>query len=67
MVARVTKNVKYNEGKPRGIEHPTLFLDISLYEVSFPNIQMEELTVNVISENMLSQIDLEVHQYEVLK
>ena len=37
MMSIFTKRVKYNEGNPRGIEHPTLFLDRSLYEVSFPN------------------------------
>ena len=59
-MARVTKRVKDNEGNPRGIEHPTFFADHSLYEVSFPG-QTEDLTANVIAENMLSQVDSEVH------
>ena len=32
MMAIFTKSVKYNEGKPRGIEHPSLFAYNSLYE-----------------------------------
>ena len=66
-MARVTKNVKYNEGKPRGIEHPKLFADHSLYEVSFPNGQTEDLTEKVITDNMLFQVDSEEHHYSLLK
>ena len=61
MISRVTKRVKYNKGKPRGIEHPIFFADQSLYEVSFPSGQIEYLKVNVIAENMLSHVDLERH------
>ena len=67
MISRVTKRVKDNKGKPRGIEHRTLFADHSLYEVSFPNYLREELTANFIAENMLSQVDSEGHHYQVLK
>ena len=66
IMARVTKRVKYNRGNPRGIEHPTLFADHLLYEVSFPNVWTEELTANTIAENMLYQVDLEGHHYQVL-
>ena len=55
------KRVKYNENNPRGIEHPTFFVDHSLYEVLFPNGRTENLIANVISENMLSQVDSEGH------
>ena len=47
-MTRVTKCVKDNQGNPRAIEHPTLFVDHSLYEVTFPN---------VIADSMLSQVD----------
>ena len=39
MMAGVTKRVKDKEGNPREIEHPALFEDHSLYEVSFTNGQ----------------------------
>ena len=58
-MTRVTTRVKDNVDNPRGIEHPTLFVDHLLYEVSFPNGRTEELTANVIAENMLSQADSE--------
>ena len=66
-MARVTKCVKGNEGNPRVIEHPALFSDHSLYEFLFSNGQTEELTLNVISENILSQVYSEVHRYQLLK
>ena len=66
-MARITKSVKENEENPRGVEHPTLFADHSLYEVSFTNVQTEDLTANMISENMISQVDSEGHHYQVLK
>ena len=67
MMARVTKRVEDNEVNPRGIEHPTLFADHSLYEVSFPHVRTEELTVKVIYENMLFQVYFEGHHYQVPK
>ena len=67
IIARVTKHVKYNTSNPIGIEHPKLFADHSLYEILFPNGQTEELTANMISENMLSWVDSEWHHYQVLK
>ena len=56
MIVRVTKRVKDTEVNPRGIEHPILFADHSLYEVSFTNVLREELTENVIDENMLYRV-----------
>ena len=41
MMTISTRSVKDNEGNHRGIEHPTLFSDRSLYEVSFPNGRTE--------------------------
>ena len=67
MMARFTKNMKYNESKTRGIEHPTLFSYHSLYQVSFPNDQTEYLTENVIDDNMLYQVYSEGHNYQVIK
>ena len=39
----------------------------SLYEVSFTDGQTEELTSNVITENMISHVDSEGHHYQVIK
>ena len=67
MMGRVTKCVTDREGNPRGIQKTTLFADNSLYEVSFTNGRTEELTANVISEIMLTQVDSEGHHYQVIK
>ena len=67
IMTRVTNRVKVNDGKSRGIEHPTFFAYHSLFEVSFTNGWMEELPVNVISENMLYKVDSEGNNYQVLK
>ena len=66
-MAIFTKRVKENEGNPRGIEHNTLFTDQSLNEVSFINGRTEDLTANMIAENMLSQVDSEGNHYQELK
>ena len=58
MMSKYTKHVKDIDGNPRGIEHPALFADHSLYEVSFTNGWTEDLIVNVITENMLYKLDL---------
>ena len=67
MMDRFTKRVKDNEGNPIGIEQPALFADHYLYEVSFMNDRAEELTANAIAENMIFQVDSQVHHYQVLK
>ena len=67
IISRVTKHLKENQGNPRGIEHPVLFEDHSFYFVSFPNVKMEELTANLIADNMLSEVYSEKHHYQVLK
>ena len=66
MIAKFTNFVKDNKGNPRGVENPVLFAYHSLYEVSFPNVRTEELTENMIYENMLSQVYSEGHHYQVL-
>ena len=66
-MVRVTSRVKDNKGNPRGIEQTYFLADHSFYLVSFTNGRTEDLTENVISENMLSRVDSEGHHYEVLK
>ena len=60
-MTRVTKSLKNNKGDPRRIEHPTLFADHLLYDVSFLNGQTEDMKVNVIADNMLSQMNSKGH------
>ena len=44
-----------------------MFAYHSLYEVSFPNGQTEELTSTMIAVNMQSQVDSDGHQCQVMK
>ena len=67
IMTRVTNRVKENKDNPIGSKHSTLCSDNSLYEVSFKNDRTKRLIENVISENMLSQVYLEEHNYQVLK
>ena len=66
-MTRITKRVKDNEGNLRGIQQLKISPDHLLYKVSLPNGQTEELTENMITRNMLSQVDSEGHNYQVLK
>ena len=61
MITRVTNRMRDNVGNPRDFEHPTLFADHLLYDVSFLNGQTEDMKVNVIADNMLSQMNSEGH------
>ena len=61
-MARVINSVKDNEGNPRGNEHTAFDADHSFYHVSFTNGQTEELTANLIVENMLPQVYPKGHQ-----
>ena len=67
MMSRVTNDVKYNESKPRGIEQNTFFAHNSLYEITFTKGLTEYLTANLISDNIISQVDSKEHHYQVLK
>ena len=40
--------------------------DKSLYKVEYPDGMTEQLAANIITENMMSQVDSEVHHYQVL-
>ena len=40
--------------------------DKSLYEVEYPDGTTEQLAANIITENMLSQVDSGGHHYQVL-
>ena len=40
--------------------------DKSLYEVEYPDGMTEQLIANIIAENMMSQVESEVHHYQVL-
>jgi hypothetical protein len=56
--ATVRKRVRDEDGKPVGVAHNNPMLDSRKYEVEYIDGQVEELTANLIAEN-LAQVDEE--------
>ena len=57
--ARVRKRVRDHDGAPIGVAHPNPLLDSRKYEVEYVDGHVEELTANLIAENIIAQIDKE--------
>ena len=57
--ANVRRRVCDKEGRPIGNPHSNPLLDSRLYEVEYADGHIEELTANVIAENLISQVDEE--------
>lgn len=66
VMAKVIRKTKAADQNPeKGAYNP--LSDHSKYEVKFPDGSSEELTANVIAENMLSNCDSEGHHYQLLQ
>ena len=59
--ARVKRRSLDVEGKPIGQDSNTPMLDTRQYEVKFLDGEIKVYTANIISENLLSQVDEEGH------
>ncbi|KAI2498349.1 Reverse transcriptase (RNA-dependent DNA polymerase) [Fragilaria crotonensis] len=59
MHARVTKRLKDNEGIPVGTANDNPLLDSRKYEIEYADGNIEELTANIIAENLIAQVDEE--------
>jgi hypothetical protein len=57
--ATVRKRVRDDEGKPVGSVHANPLLDSRKYEVHNVDGNVEELTANLIAENLIAQVDEE--------
>jgi len=55
-----------SDGNPVGKRHTNPILDTHIYEVQFPDGHVEEFAVNVIVENLYSQVDDEGKQFLLL-
>jgi hypothetical protein len=55
--ARVRGRLHDEEGNPIGHAHHNPLLDSRKYEVEYVNGYVEELTANVIAENLIAQVD----------
>jgi Reverse transcriptase (RNA-dependent DNA polymerase) len=57
--ATVRKRVRDEDGRPVGVSHSNPLLDSRKYEVEYIDGHVEELTANLIAENLISQVDEE--------
>ena len=65
--ARVTKRMRDNEGLPIGRASDNPLLDSRKYEVEYADGNVEELTANIIAENLIAQVDNEGHRQMMLE
>ena len=59
MHATVRRRLNDEEGKPIGKSHTNPLLDSQRNEVEYADGSLEELTANVVAENLISQVDEE--------
>jgi hypothetical protein len=64
--ATVIKRVLDEYGTAKGTYSANPMLNTQVYEVMFPDGELKKYSANVIAENMLSQVDLEGHEYNLL-
>ena len=64
LMGKVRKRVRYDDTST-GEGNYNAMHDKSLYEVEFPDQTTDQLVANIIAENMMSQVDYEVHHYQV--
>ena len=57
--ATVRKRVRDEDGQPVGVAHNNPMLDSRKYEVEYIDGHVEELTANLIAENLMAQVDEE--------
>jgi hypothetical protein len=57
--ATVRKRVRDEDGTPIGVSHSNPLLDSRKYEVEYIDGHVEELTANLIAENLIAQVDEE--------
>ena len=65
IMGNVRKYDRY-DGKSTSEDNYNFMHHKYLYKVEYPDGTTEQLTDNVIAENMLSQVDSETHYYQVL-
>ena len=63
---KVRRRVTDEEGIAVGTSHSNPLLDSRRYEIEFADGHIDELTANIIAENLLSQVDEEGHRQMML-
>ena len=64
--AHVVKVATNPMGKEKGRYDPNPILDSRVYEVMFPDGDVEQYAANILAENMLGQVDEHGHRYQLL-
>lgn len=59
--------MRANEGMPIGMASDNPLLDSRIYEVEYVDGNVEDLTANIIAENLIAQVDEEGHRQVVLE
>ena len=64
---KVICQVRDQDSELTGTAHNNLILDTCSYQVEFPDSQLGEYSTNVITQNMLSQCDLDGNQFLLME
>ena len=65
LMGEFRKRVRYDDTSAGKVNYNFMH-DKSLYEVEYPDGTTEQLSDNIIAENMMSQVDYEGHPYQVM-
>ena len=65
LIGKVIKRVRYDDTVAGEGNYNSMHGN-SLYEAEYPDGKTEQLSANIIAENMMSQVDSEGHRYQVL-
>jgi hypothetical protein len=66
-VGRVTQRAIGPDGQVAGTYDDNLFLNTLIYEVEFPNGDAKEYAANIITANMLTQVDSDGYSITMMK
>ena len=64
--ATVKRGAIDKDGKPYGVALSTPLLDTSTHEIEYLDVKNETLSANIITENILSQVNKEGHRQMML-
>ena len=64
--AQVKRRAVDEDGKPKGVANENPLMDTRQYEVEFLDGEIEEMTANLIAENVIARVDDEGHAHLML-
>ncbi len=63
VLGKIINRKRDADDNPIGVAHSDPIFDTRLYQVQFPQGQVEEYSANVIAQNLYSQLDSERNHY----